>query len=512
MTNREQLLYALKVQRLHEIFVLKDDIHLQYKYKNIKRATNQAATFQDKIIDTVIEDAVTGTSDPIRSSTVKNNVKKIIDTNLRNDTKRISHGIPKKAVNAAVSNISNRYQFILGNRIREEIPNLQGKIDDYINANDLARLSEQEQINQLKNEYGNHAQKRIKNIIRDSFHTNECNLSWVKAVNDGYNYKIWNNGRTKRTRAWHKAKFIKSVPIDETFDIFGSYPARMMYPGDLNGGAENVANCRCWLSYSNRPPSDLRGSGKKTTTKANKNSNSKKSNNVMNRVKEVIKKPVNKVKSKISNIKSKMTSIKSKIRSKIINDTYNKYTTNDGKYSINIREVDNPQEFIDALKKAVDTVDDRIAWRVEVSENINNYSDCRMFITEHGSTTAIREDGDIISVCAFKENGDSLDSTRALLEFATRNGGTKLDSFDGNYGFYRKCGFEPVSHIEFNEEYAPPGWIKGVDDSENVIFFKYTGKESEYADKLAFYEDVNPVISDDAYDDAYTIRDRSIKK
>ena len=311
MTNREILEYALKAQRLHEVLVLKDDIHLQYKYKNINRAKNQAATFQDKIIDAVIEDAVTGTSDPIKKSTVNRNVENIIDTNLRNDTKRISYGIPEKAVEAAVSNISNKYQFILGNRIREEIPNLQGKIEDYINTKNLGNLSEAELTEKLKSEYGEHAQKRIKNIIRDSFHTNECNLSWVKAVYDGYQYKSWMNGRSKRTRPWHKAKFIQSVPIDETFDIFGSYPARMMYPGDLNGGAENVANCRCWLSYSNRPPSDLRGTGKKSTTqyrKSTKSNKSKNNNGVINKIKNGVKKPVNTVKSKIKNISEKVTS------------------------------------------------------------------------------------------------------------------------------------------------------------------------------------------------------------
>lgn len=307
MTNRELLTYALKAQRLHEVLVLKDDIHLQYKYKNINRARNQVATFQDKIIDAVIEDAVTGTSDPIRKSTVDKTVENIIDTNLRNDTKRISYGIPERAVEAAVSNISNRYQFILGNRICEEIPNLQSKIDDYINSKNLSKLSEAELTNKLKAEYGDHAQKRIQNIIKDSFHTNECNLSWIKAINDGYSYKIWNNGRTKRTRVWHKAKFIKSVPIDETFDIYGSYPARMMYPGDLNGGAENVANCRCWLSYSNRPPSDLRGSGKKSTTRTSSNSNKNRSR-LTSKMKNTIQKPLNQVKSKIKNITEKMTS------------------------------------------------------------------------------------------------------------------------------------------------------------------------------------------------------------
>lgn len=311
MNNREILDYALKAKLLHEVLVLKDDIHLQYKYKNINRAASQAATFQDKIIDAVIEDAVTGTSDPIRKSTVTRNVENIIDTNLRNDTKRISNGIPERAVEAAVSNISNRYQFILGNRIREEIPNLQGKIEDYINNKDLSKLSEAELTNKLKAEYGDHAQKRIQNIIKDSFHTNECNLSWIKAINDGYSYKSWNNGRSKRTRVWHKAKFIKSVPIDETFDIFGSYPARMMYPGDLNGGAENVANCRCWLSYSNRLPSDLRGTGKKSTTKSSKSTKSNKSENnngMINKVINAVKKPVTNVKSKIKSISEKVTS------------------------------------------------------------------------------------------------------------------------------------------------------------------------------------------------------------
>lgn len=200
------------------------------------------------------------------------------------------------------------------------------------------------------------------------------------------------------------------------------------------------------------------------------------------------------------------------LTNKNINDSFTKYITKDNKYIINVRELDNPQEFIDSLKKAVNTVDDRFAWRVEVSDDIANYVDCRMFITENGSTLAIREDGDIISVCAFKENGESLDSSRALLEFATRNGGDRLDSFDGNYGFYRRCGFEPVTHIEFNEEYAPPGWIKGKDDPENVIFFKYTGEEVKNAQSVEFYRKVEPIVGDDAYDDAYILRDKSIEK
>ncbi|MBE6505629.1 MAG: hypothetical protein E7Z73_07825 [Methanobrevibacter millerae] len=372
MTNREILEYALKAQRLHEVLVLKDDIHLQYKYKNINRAASQAATFQDKIIDAVIEDAVTGTSDPIKKSTVNRNVEKIIDTNLKNDTKRISYGIPEKAVEAAVSNISNRYQFILGNRIREEIPNLQGKIEDYINTKNLGNLSEAELTEKLKSEYGEHAQKRIKNIIRDSFHTNECNLSWIKAIYDGYQYKSWNNGRTKRTRVWHKAKFIESVPIDETFDIYGSYPARMMYPGDLNGGAENVANCRCWLSYSNRPPSDIRGSGKKSTTqtrKSKKSNKSKNNNDMINKVTNSVKKPVKTVKSKIKSVSEKVTSkIKpQKQNSKI---DYTKF------------ELDNLHETFEKDKNKAVKIGDKTVYGVEETKSARTTFEIKYGITK----------------------------------------------------------------------------------------------------------------------------------
>ncbi|WP_296796232.1 phage minor head protein [uncultured Methanobrevibacter sp.] len=197
---------------------------------------------------------------------------------------------------------------------------------------------------------------------------------------------------------------------------------------------------------------------------------------------------------------------------KPINSSFTKYITKDGTKSINVREVDDPSEFLGYLIRAEDSVDPKYAWRVELPESISNYDDCRMFVTEHGSTIAIREDGDIISVCAYKENGKSIDSTRALLEFATKNGGDRFDSFDGNYGVYRRCGFEPVSHIEFNEEYAPPGWIKERDNPENVIFFKYTGEEVHNAKKEDFYKKVDPITTDDPYEDAYGIRDKSIKK
>lgn len=140
------------------------------------------------------------------------------------------------------------------------------------------------------------------------------------------------------------------------------------------------------------------------------------------------------------------------------------------------------------------------------SDDTSFFDNCRMFITKNGSTIAIRDDGDIISVCA-NNSGNVKDRSSSLLKFATTKGGTKLDSFAGNYEFYRHCGFEPVSHVKFNEDYAPPGWIKQRDEPEHVIFFKYTGKQSKYGTKDNFYDNVPPVTGDDSYDKAYAIRD-----
>lgn len=58
---------------------------------------------------------------------------------------------------------------------------------------------------------------------------------------------------------------------------------------------------------------------------------------------------------------------------------------------------------------------------------------------------------------------------------AVERGGTHLDSYSGNYGFYKNCGFEVVSRCKFDEQYAPPGWGKGLDEPEDIYFMRYVG-------------------------------------
>ena len=100
-------------------------------------------------------------------------------------------------------------------------------------------------------------------------------------------------------------------------------------------------------------------------------------------------------------------------------------------------------------------------------------------------------------------------SGRDLLAYAVKNGGKKLDAFSGLYGFYVKCGFEPVSWTPFDERYAPPGWDKNRDEPEPVIFWKYTGKQTKYKNSDEFLNDVKP--SKD-YNEAKSLRDKELNE
>lgn len=168
-----------------------------------------------------------------------------------------------------------------------------------------------------------------------------------------------------------------------------------------------------------------------------------------------------------------------------------------------------PKDFIKNLKDAKESQPENKKWRVDdYSHTEEEYKNMKTYTTEKGSTIAITKDGDIVSVCSKINSDGSKDSGRALMEFAVKNGGIKLDSYDGNYYFYTKMGFEPVSWVKFDKEYAPSDWKMGRDLEEPIIFFKYTGKQNSLTLE-DFYEKIK--ASPD-YDTAMKVRDRELKR
>lgn len=163
-----------------------------------------------------------------------------------------------------------------------------------------------------------------------------------------------------------------------------------------------------------------------------------------------------------------------------------------------------PVEFKRDFDIAKSTLPKGGEWRVDDTYTVSDYEHKKLFELSGGSVVAIAEDGDIVSVC---KNLDGDDVGSNLLKVAVANGGDRLDAFgEGLYKFYTKNGFEPVSWTPFNEEYAPHDWVKGRDNPEPVIFYRYTGNQTStsYADFLS------SVNSSAEYDDAKEIRNKLI--
>lgn len=159
--------------------------------------------------------------------------------------------------------------------------------------------------------------------------------------------------------------------------------------------------------------------------------------------------------------------------------------------------------FVKALAAAKATQPEDKAWRVDSTHKQIDYKRDHICTTKGGSVAAVTPDGDIISVC--KRKGDKVRGSDLLAE-AVKAGGKKLDSYSGNYEFYTEHGFEPVSWCEFDEDYAPPGWRKGIDKPEPIIFFKYTGKNVAFPEE-AFYNNVAKSVD---YDAAQKARDQEV--
>lgn len=167
--------------------------------------------------------------------------------------------------------------------------------------------------------------------------------------------------------------------------------------------------------------------------------------------------------------------------------------------------IPDPKTFMKALTAAKMTHPEKDRWRVDdYSHTKEDYAHCQLFMSKGGSVVAVAPNGDIISLC---RNKDDTAKGIEMMALAVEHGGVKLDSFSGNHGFYVKCGFEPVSWCRFDDRHAPPDWRKGEDDPEPIIFYMYTGKESEYTDEDEFMRDVPESIG---YNEAQAERDRKI--
>ena len=168
------------------------------------------------------------------------------------------------------------------------------------------------------------------------------------------------------------------------------------------------------------------------------------------------------------------------------------------------------KEFSSGITEAKKTVDPRAAWRVaepspeEIKEN-HGGSVCHK--TKGGSTVAVSADGDIWGVC--RHEGDKCRG-KDLIALAVKQGGKKLDSYEGNHDFYVKCGFEPVSWCKWDDEFAPDDWKKMGVKAEDIIFYKYVGEGKVNPRFIKADEFKKQIPESKGYDVAQKKRDESL--
>jgi tRNA nucleotidyltransferase (CCA-adding enzyme) len=94
---------------------------------------------------------------------------------------------------------------------------------------------------------------------------------------------------------------------------------------------------------------------------------------------------------------------------------------------------------------------------------------------------AVKPDGDIVSV--FRLPGGEKGSGRKMLREAIAHGGSKLDAIgDGLRGLYEAEGFSVNESVDWDDQYAPPGWNYERDGRPKVYFMLHgSGPQREAA-------------------------------
>lgn len=177
--------------------------------------------------------------------------------------------------------------------------------------------------------------------------------------------------------------------------------------------------------------------------------------------------------------------------------------------------------FSSALDQARNA-DQKNGWAVspQSAESLDRYGVKTYLSSNASSGFGVTQDGDIVGVFANKFAGAPKGATVSLIPQAISEGGNKLDCYGEKLvDIYSRFGFVPVARVEFNAEYANPGWTpdKGTpyvyvmmhngDSADTVVenIGKYQSYTKEQLDSL-------PTYGKDSYDTAIAYRDDLIER
>lgn len=144
----------------------------------------------------------------------------------------------------------------------------------------------------------------------------------------------------------------------------------------------------------------------------------------------------------------------------------------------------------------------------------------RTFMNDNGTVgVGIAPDGDIVAVFKNK-NGGPPKALDTMMPIAIEQGGDRLDCYgEGLVKVYARYGFEPVARVEFNSEYANPGWDASKDEPY-IYVMKHNGDSADtVARKMGDYPKYSkeqlealPTYGKNDYDAAMAYRDSLMGK
>ena len=178
------------------------------------------------------------------------------------------------------------------------------------------------------------------------------------------------------------------------------------------------------------------------------------------------------------------------------------------------------QTFVDALNEGRNS-DVKNGWCVSPKEVSDlTQPGVKSYLAENGQAGFVINNGDIEAVFTNKAKGAPRGLADSLMLRALSAGGNKLDCYGEVLAkIYSKYGFEPVARVEFNSEYANPGW--DASKGEPYIYvMKHNGDSADtVAKKMGDYPKYSkeqlealPTYGKNDYDAAMAYRDSLMGK
>ena len=169
-----------------------------------------------------------------------------------------------------------------------------------------------------------------------------------------------------------------------------------------------------------------------------------------------------------------------------------------------------PEEFYKAIESAK-AANEHGAFVTK--HTVDEYKDMRLYITIDGCAgIAITSDNNIVSIF---NGGEKRGVLKTLLPLAIGQGGKKLDNFNSAKlsAMYELYGFNPVSKVKFNSQFAPDDWNYERDGEPDIVFWIHNGDSAEdVVLNFGRYEVPWDIVQEFAtYEEAGEYRDSLIK-